>query len=211
MTSPTIAELLVADEPAAWRAAGFDIDGEVLRAGTVPIRLAGNAAGKRIAGWALRDLASDDLDGLPTTRSQAEPGEPGGRHPNGVLRLDHVVAFSPSLDRTDPVLEAAGLDFRRRREGPTPAGAVRQSFFRLGELILEVVEHPPGSPAAGQADAPVRFWGLAFIVDEIDATAAYLGPLLGDVRPAVQEGRRIATLKREAGLTVPIAFITPTR
>ena len=210
MTSPTIAELVIADEPSVWRSAGFDIDDEILLAGSVPVRLAGPRAGKRIARWALRDLAADDLDGLPTERSDAPaPDPPGGLHPNGVARFDHIVAFSPSLDRTDRVLQAAGLDFRRRREGPTPAGAVRQSFFRLGEVILEVVEHPPGVPAAEDQDAPSRFWGLAFVVEDLDATARYLGPLLGDPRPAVQEGRRIATLKREAGLTVPVAFITP--
>jgi hypothetical protein len=205
---PTIAEVAVADEPAAWRSAGFAVDDDVVRVGTVPLRLAGNGAGKRIAGWSLRDLVSDDLDGLPTERSDVPAAEPAGAHPNGVERLDHLVAFSPSLDRTEPLLEAAGLDFRRRREGPTPAGAVRQAFFRLGEVILEVVEHPPGTPAASDLAAPTRFWGLAFVVADLDQTAAYLGPLLGDVRPAVQEGRRIATLKREAGLTVPVAFMT---
>jgi hypothetical protein len=210
VTNPTIAELVIADDPSVWRSAGFDIDDETLLAGSVPVRLAGPAAGKRIAGWALRDLESDDLDGLPTTRSDAPPPDsPGGVHPNGVARFDHIVAFSPSLDRTDRALEAAGLDFRRRREGPTPAGAVRQSFFRLGEVILEVVEHPAGTPAAAEPDAPARFWGLAFVVEDLDATARYLGPLLGDPRPAVQPGRSIATLKREAGLTVPVAFITP--
>ena len=106
------------------------------------------------------------------------------------------------------ILQRAGLDFRRRREGPTPAGAVRQAFFRLGEVILEVVEHPPGTPAAGDPAAPARFWGLAFVVEDLDATARYLGPLLREPRAAVQPGRRIATLKRDAGLTVPVAFIT---
>ena len=208
MTAPTIAELVIADEPSVWRSAGFDIDDDTLLAGTVPVRLAGPAAGKRIARWALRDLAADDLDGLPTERSDAPPPDsPGGVHPNGVVRFDHIVAFSPSLDRTDRVLEAAGLDFRRRREGPTPAGALRQSFFRLGEVILEVVEHPPGVAAAGDPEAPARFWGLAFVVEDLAATARYLGPLVGDVRPAIQAGREIATLKRDAGLTVPVAFI----
>lgn len=209
MTNPTIAELVIADEPTVWRNAGFGVTDDVLLAGTVPVRLAGPAAGKRIAGWALRELESDNLDGLPTERSDAPPANlPSAVHPNGVVRLDHIVAFSPSLDRTDRILERAGLDFRRRREGPTPAGAVRQSFFRLGEVILEVVEHPPGTPGAGDPDAPARFWGLAFVVEDLAATARYLGPLLGEVRPAVQAGRRIATLKREAGLTVPVAFIT---
>jgi hypothetical protein len=35
-----------------------------------------------------------------------------------------------------------------------------------------------------------------------------LGDRLGEARDAVQEGRRIATLRREAGLAVPLAFMT---
>jgi hypothetical protein len=42
----------------------------------------------------------------------------------------------------------------------------------------------------------------------MDATAAYLGDKLGEPRPAVQEGRTIATLRRDAGSTVPLAFMT---
>ena len=97
MTDPTIAEIVIADEPTVWRSAGFDVDDEVLLAGTVPIRLAGNGAGKRIVGWSLRDLDSDELDGLPTGAPMRRPPEPpGGVHPNGVLRFDHIVAFSPT-------------------------------------------------------------------------------------------------------------------
>jgi hypothetical protein len=39
--------------------------------------------------------------------------------------------------------------------------------------------------------------------------AAVLGDLLGSLRDAVQPGRRIATLRREAGLGPAIAFMTP--
>lgn len=95
------------------------------------------------------------------------------------------------------------------REGPTAAGAERQAFFRLGGAILEVVEHPPGTPAAEDTDAPSRFWGLAFLVSDLDASAAHLGALLGEPRDAIQPGRRIATVLREAGLGLPVAFLAP--
>jgi hypothetical protein len=42
----------------------------------------------------------------------------------------------------------------------------------------------------------------------MDATAEFLGSRLGELRPAVQRGRTIATLKRDAGSTVPLAFMT---
>ena len=124
------------------------------------------------------------------------------------MALDHVVAFSPDLDRTVAALEAAGLDLRRVREGPTAAGAQRQAFFRVGTPILEVIEHPPGTGAAQDLEAPARFWGLAFVVEDIDASARRLGALLGEVRDAIQPGRRIATIRREAGLGLPVALMS---
>lgn len=205
---PTIAEIVVAGEPAAWTNAGFAVADGVALTGAVPIKLAGSAAGRKIVSWALRDVASADLDGLPTTTAGVAAALEDPAHPNGVTRLDHVVAFSPSLERTVPALEAAGLDLRRVREGPTAAGAERQAFFRLGEAILEVVEHPPGTPAAEDRDGPSRFWGLAFLTSDMDASAARLGPLLGEPRDAIQPGRRIATVRREAGLGLPVALLT---
>jgi hypothetical protein len=205
----TIAELEVCGEPAAWSAAGFEVSDGTARVGTVALRLVGADAGGRIARWVLRGIGPEELDGLPTAGSEpGAPPDPAPEHPNGAVRLDHVVAFSPDLARTVGALEAAGLDLRRVREGPTPAGAHRQAFFRLGECILEVVEHPPGTPAASDTEAPARFYGLAFGVSDLDATVARLGALLREPRDAVQPGRRIATARREAGLGLPVAFMS---
>ncbi|HZI90127.1 MAG TPA: hypothetical protein VFD31_00700 [Thermoleophilaceae bacterium] len=224
---PSLAELTLEADPSAWRAAGFEVgdDGSAW-VGAVRLRLAGpEATGRRIVGWALRDLQSTELDGLPTQRHEHPSVDRPGTHPNGAERIDHVVAFSPDLERTITALRAAGLDFRRLREGPTPAGAQRQAlarsadgsairrapqqaFFRVGEAILEVVEHPPGTPLAEDPDAPAGFYGLALATADIDATARVLGPLLGEVRDAVQPGRRIATVRREAALGLPVAFMS---
>ena len=205
----SLCELTLAADPSTWRAAGFDVgDHGAVSIGAVRLRLEGPGAGRRIVRWALRDLRSTELDGLPTERD-AQPQEPGsGRHPNGAERIDHVVAFSPDLDRTVAGLRDAGLDFRRLREGPTPAGAQRQAFFRVGDAILEVVEHPPGTAAAQDPAAPAAFYGLALATADIDASAEFLGPLLGEVRDAVQPGRRIATVRRDARLGLPVAFMS---
>ena len=136
-------------------------------------------------GWSLRELATTELDGLATTRSTAAPVEPG-RHPNGAARIDHVVVLTPDLDRTFAALEAAGIELRRVRDAGTAERPLRQGFFRLGEVILEVV----GAP---DADGPAAFWGLVFVVEDIDALAARLGEQLGSVKAAVQPGRQIAT------------------
>lgn len=207
--APSLDELTVADTAAAWRACGFEVEGDVCVVGETRVRLAPENGGKGLTGWSLRDLESDELDGLATTRSDRPP--PGERpvHQNGVTALDHVVAISSDLDRTVAALCEAGLDLRRIREEPTPAGAPRQAFFRLGEPILEVVQAPAEAIERTGGDRPAFFWGLAFVAPDIEATVASLGERVSQVRDAVQPGRRIATLRRSAGLSLPVALITP--
>ncbi len=208
--APTIDELAVADAPEAWSALGFEVDGDTCVVGDVRIRLAGSDAGKGLTGWSLREVAGTELDGLPTARSDRRPPGESPAHPNGIAAIDHVVAITPALERTIAALQGAGLDLRRIREEPTPAGAPRQAFFRLGATILEVVQEPDEAiERAGGSDRPAFFWGLAFVAPDLDATVAGLGDRIGEVRQAIQPGRRIATLRRSAGLAVPVALITP--
>ena len=209
--APTLDELTFADPPAPWRAAGFEVDGEgIVEVGSVRIRLAGEGAGRGIVEVSARDLVAEQPDGLPLAASERPAHEPRtGAHRNGVVALDHLVAFTPSLERTIAALESAGLELRRLREEPTPAGAPRQAFFRLAEVILEVIQTPPGSREERDPDSPARFWGLAFQVVDLGATAEQLGELVGEPRDAVQPVRRIATLRREAGIGVAVAFMSP--
>jgi hypothetical protein len=205
----TIDELRVRDAPESWAALGFAVDGDACVLGDVRIRLAGTDSGKGLTGWSLRDFGGAELDGLPTTRSDRPLPTEAPQHPNGITAIDHVVAISSDLDRTVVALQAASLDLRRIREEPTPAGAPRQAFFRLGPVILEVVQAPDEAIERTGGDRPAFFWGLAFVAPDLDATVAGLGDRVSEIRPAVQSGRRIATLRRSAGLTVPIALITP--
>jgi hypothetical protein len=208
-TTPTIDELTVADPPDAWSALGFEVEGDTCAVGDVRIRLAGPDAGTGLTGWSLREIATTELDGLPTTRSDRPPPSEGPAHPNGIAALDHVVAITPALERTVAALEGAGLELRRIREEPTPAGAPRQAFFRLGATVLEVVQEPPEAIERAGGDHPAFFWGLAFAAPDLETTVAGLGDRVGESRPAVQPGRRIATLRRSAGLSVPVALIAP--
>jgi hypothetical protein len=213
----TIEELTVADGPEAWSALGFAVEGDVCVVGDVPIRLAGLEAGRGLVGWTLAGTETTELDGLPTT----VPDEAGRvsvamqrkvaqqQHPNGITGVDHVVAITPALERTVTALQAAGLDLRRIREEPTPAGAPRQAFFRLGATILEVVQEPDDVLERKGVDRPAFFWGLAFVAPDREATVAGLGDHAGEIRDAVQPGRRIATLRRSAGLSLPVALMTP--
>lgn len=205
----TVDELRVSDFPGAWEACGFAVEGDACVLGDTRIRFAGGGGKRGIAGWSLRDLVSLDLDGLPTSRSDQPPPLDAPPHPNGISGLDHVVEISSALDRTAGALVAAGLDLRRVREEPTPAGAPRQAFFRLGSAILEVVQEPPEATERAGGDRPAFFWGLAFVAPDLEQTVAFLGDRAGEIRDAVQPGRRIATLRRSAGLSVPIALMTP--
>jgi hypothetical protein len=201
----TVDELVIADPPELWAELGFRVEDDACEIGTVRVRL-DSRAGKRLCSWSLRGVDTDDLDGLATALSSSAEREPAAPHPNGVVAIDHVVAFSPDLDRTVAKLEAAGLELRRVREEPTPAGAPRQAFFRLGEVILECVQLPDSPELDRSRNACL--WGLALRTADIDATAEFLGDRVGEPRPAVQEGRMIATLQRDAGSTVPLAFMT---
>ena len=197
-----IAELRLRADPGAWAAAGFEVAGDRTTIGTVPVRF-GEAHG-----WALAGPDSSDFDGLPTSLGEAPAQADAGsvEHPNGAVAIDHVVVFTPSLERTIQAFEANRVRCRRIREVGPPEQQLRQGFFRFGEVIAEVVEVP-----ADQAglDGAARFWGLTITVADLDGIVADLGPLCGAPRDAVQPGRRIATIKREAGLGLPVALITP--
>jgi len=213
-------ELTVADAPSAWRECGFATEDDCCVVGEVRIRFAPQEGEKGLTGWKLRGIESTDLDGLwkncdddlanlsPHTGDKCV--EPAPEHPNGVAAIDHVVAISSDLDRTVAALQAAGLDLRRVREEPTPAGAPRQASFRLGATILEVVQEPEEATERHGGDRPAFFWGLAFVAPDLERTVAHLGEdRVSTIRDAVQPGRRIATLRRGAGLSVPVALMTP--
>lgn len=215
MPAPTIDELLLAEEPARWAQLGFAVADGRCQLGAVQLRFVEAARRRGIVGWSLRDVASTDLDGLPSTRSErprpaAETVARAARaHPNGTLAIDHVVAMSPDLDRSVETLQDAGLPLRRIREQPTPAGAPRQAFFRLGAEILEVIQEPAEAVRrAGGPGGRTRFWGLALRARDLERTVAALAGAAGEIRPAVQPGRRIATLRRSAGIGVPLAFMS---
>jgi catechol 2,3-dioxygenase-like lactoylglutathione lyase family enzyme len=208
---PTLDELILGDGPEPWRALGFAVEGDTCLLGPVRLRLSGEDPGGGLRAWSLRGLASTELDGLSTRSSTGPLPAPGPAHPNGVTGLDHVVAISPDLERSVAALERAGLDLRRIREEPTPAGAPRQAFFRLGDPILELAQEPDEAiERGGGRERPAFFWGLALTAPDLEASVAELGPdLVSGPREAVQPGRRTATLRREAGLGLPVALITP--
>jgi hypothetical protein len=196
---PVITALSLADPPQSWEALGFTVDAGVLHLGGVRLHLGDGGGESGISGWALRGVRpAEDIDGLPTAVTDDEA--PVDRsHPNGAVAVDHVVVVTPDFDRTQHALEDAGLPLRRIRD----AGGFRQGFRRLGPAILELVEARDAPPG------PARFWGLVVTVEDLPALAARLGDRLGPVKAAVQPGRQIASLRRECGLSLAVAFMNP--
>lgn len=196
--------LVVGDGPDAWAAAGFAVDGDEVAIGGVRVLCTGDDGGADR--WRLRadgDVPSS-VDGIETTTTAQEPPAPGA-HPNGVTRFDHVVLRSPDLDRTTAALGSLGLDLRRTRDVGLGRQPVQQRFFRMGEVILELV-----GPLEPDGDGPCRIWGYALVTEDIDASATHLGDRCSAPKPAVQPGRRIATVRtRELGIGPAIALMTP--
>ena len=146
----------------------------------------------------MRGLDDGDVDGLRTLGSDAPPREAAG---GPYVAVDHVVAATPDRERTMDALAAAGLEARRVRDaGPS----ARQAFFIVGDALLEVV-----GPRVADGDGPASFWGVTLVVEDVDAAAARLGDLAGGPREAVQPGRRIVTVRREAGLGTAVALMSP--
>jgi hypothetical protein len=204
---PRLVALELRADPAAWRAAGFDVSADgVCRVGTTDIVLTGGDGG--FAGWTLSGAIpeAEGLDGVPTT-IVPDPGvtESAAGHPNGVTTIDHLVLATPDTTRTFEALEAAGFALRRIRDAGTPERPLRQGFLLFADALLEVVGPP--EPAPGTAGDPAALWGITFAGEAL--VAAVFGGHLGAARSAVQPGRQIAVVAREAGLGVRVAVMTP--
>lgn len=199
-----IAGLTIAGDPARWSALGFAVDERGrCRLGATVLELGAVGEGG-IVGWSLTaQRLPEDIDGIPTRSASAPAGAPP-EHPNSALAVDHVVLATPDVDRSIAALERVGMTLRRERASEGAAGALRQAFFRHGEAILEVV-----GPAQPEGGDPARLWGVTLVINSPESAAAHLGERLGGWRDAVQPGRRIATVRREAGLGVRLALMTP--
>ena len=200
----TLLELRIADTAASWADAGFATHRGAVAIGDTTVRLLGAEEPRGIRSATVRGIRHP-VDGLPFASESSARGVEPSSHPNGVVAIDHLVAMSPDMDRTTAALTAAGLDARRTRRFDAGGSTRRQTFFWLGTTILEVVGD---DTAHGDGDA--LLWGLALTCADLDATAATLGERAGDPKPAVQPGRRIATLRtRDLDISVPIALMSP--
>lgn len=192
----------------AWHAGGVRLTG--IRLGTTPAALralglwltdgAAGVGGVTIATGPGEGIVGLDLEGAPARGPlplTTVPAVPDGDHALGATAVDHVVVLTGDVDRT---IDALGVAPRRRDERD---GRV-YGFVVVETALLEVVG--PVTPD----DRPARPWGLALTVADLDAAVAFLGDACGEPRPAVQPGRRIATVRHEAlGIGVPTVLLSP--
>lgn len=219
----TISDVWMSSSIDPWRRLGFaDFPISQPDGSTVPcLSIAGlgfrflpelsgpSALGSCVSGWTLvSDLESGDRDLLSVdgiaTRVIAEPVvAPQLTHALNVASIDHLVITTGSLDRTcGAITEQLGLPLKRIRDA---GHGVRQGFHRAGSIILEIVERPDLAP-----ETAAEIWGVVFVVEDLDAAVTWLGPdAIGTARDAVQSGRRIASVKKEVGLGLPVALMSP--
>ena len=132
---------------------------------------------------------------------------PSNASPQFALRIvgvDHVVVLANDVRATCSEIEQqSGAPLKRVKESDRGV----QGFHRWGSVILEVVERRLVAPSDSATTA--SYWGLVVVVDQIDEVATHLGPdVIGAPKPAVQPGRRIATVRSGAGLGVPLALMS---
>jgi hypothetical protein len=201
------------DTPAAWSALGFAVrelpDGSgSVALGSTEVVLTGTGDG--VEGWSV-DGVDEPIEHLPLVPAPAPPSDAGapGPHPNGIDSIDHVVVRTGDVERTTRALEAVGIEARGGRSTSSYGAPMRQVFFWLGDVILELVGPEQGEPTT---DAPTTVFGLALVAPDLDATLEALGDLAGSPGDAVQPGRRIAGIRgTQAGVSLPLAVMSPHR
>jgi hypothetical protein len=211
MTS--ILHLNVADDPMTWAAMGFTLDGATVRLGTTAITLSGSEANARgITGWVLAEdtMLPESIDGLRTATTTGAAPAPATEvsHANGIVTIDHLVVMTPDIDRTVSAFEDLAWECRRRREGAAYGQEkMRQAFFWLGDVIVEVVG--PETIDAEKANKPAAFFGVALTSSDLGVTQAFFGDLMKPPVDAVQAGRQITTISSRSGSTLAIAVMSP--
>ena len=145
--------------------------------------------------WAFdRPLAT--IDGISSGIAHA----PSEFVSDDLVRVDHVVVMTDSLERTSSaIVEIARLEQRRVREA---GDGVRQAFHRSGEVIIEVVQT--------RSSVGTSLWGFVLVTNDLDDMVERLGgDVLSAPKAAVQPGRRIATVRSSVGLGVNVALMSP--
>eukprot|EP00658_Telonema_sp_P-2_P075102 TRINITY_DN644_c0_g2_i1.p1 TRINITY_DN644_c0_g2~~TRINITY_DN644_c0_g2_i1.p1 ORF type:complete len:238 (-),score=43.44 TRINITY_DN644_c0_g2_i1:391-1104(-) len=193
----------VADEPAAWRAAGFDLDPEnKIQLGDICIRVVGRQEHPKggIVAWRWSALEqTDPIPGIPTIFQPDAPFS-SAPHRNGAMGVDHIVLFSPDWQQSVLDLRSVGLE--PLRETNSVRRGVTQVIYRPKNTIIELVgpRKPPEHPTLK---------GLTLVTSDVDTTHQFFGEYVKPPWDAVQPGRRMTVLKNFPGISIAVAFMSP--
>jgi hypothetical protein len=206
----------VADDPASWVSAGFDVSADsTVSLGEISINLIGRHPDEAAAaaapqqqgglvGWSFCNLPDgiDAIHGIPTIAAAA-PVARRTPHPNGAVSVDHIVFQSPDADTSIRELaRKAGIE--PIRETSTVRKGVRQVIFRPATAIIELVE------SKNTVGNPPRLFGLTLVTEDVDHTHRFLPESTKPPWPAVQPGRRMTVVQHaKHGVSVAMAFMSP--
>lgn len=186
------------DDPQAWERAGFTVLRDAatrVDLGNLEICFAPPPTAIGVPG-----TAQPGLWGWEITPADPDPGHPvDAAQPNHITAVDHIVVDGGPA--TVEHLESLGLALRRHR--PVPSMGFDQYFFRSSNVIVELISRPEAGPEWS-------IWGLALTSPDLDSTVEYLGTAISPAKPAVQPGRRIATIRTSSlNICTELAVMSP--
>lgn len=125
---------------------------------------------------------------------------------DAISALDHIVIMTADAEALK-VLLGDKLGIRLALDQSKPEWGVRQLFFRLGGVTIEVVE--PLDKAKAPADD--HYWGLAWKAGDVSAMRERLlrdGVEVSEVRRGRKKGTEVATL-RPPTMGIPTLLVGP--
>jgi len=191
--SPVLTRLDLPGATACWEALGFSISSGKLRVGQVVCHL---GASETSWGFDRPDVLISDVAAAAVSPQSALEVPTPTTHANGAFKVDHIVLASDDPRGTKSQLESFGFVAKGARIVGDPGAESSQTFFWSGELLLELVGPADG---AGTEVPRARIWGVTFVV----------GRLVSQQRAAVQSGRKIAIVSKDAGVGLEVAFMSP--
>ncbi len=214
--SGVISTLLIGDDAASWRLAGFSIEKDnELTFGKLKIKFLGKSNLRGCLGWELGGERSNEGPVRVEVNQAVSSAGNNISHPNGVSSIDHIVMKVNSSAHAEEALGALGIN--KIRETINTEKKISYSFYRPGGLILEVVAAIPSADGlTNETEKPgsdglyTNIWGITFVTRDIDHTHQYLKEITKPSWPAVQKNRRITTLDSKGiDISLRVAFITP--
>ena len=210
MPAPTIDELVLADDPARWARLGFAVRDGCCTLGAcaaaLPRRRARARDPRLVAARRRQHRARRAGDDPLATAAAGSRAGASQRGPRDRSRRRDVAGSRPQRQGTAGRRPAAAADPR----GADPRGRSASGFLPSRRGDPRVGPGARRGPRARRSRGPAgRAFGVSRCARRIwSVTAGVLGEHVGSIRPAVQPGRQIATLRRSAGLAIPVAFMS---